>query len=206
MSVWLIFGAAKGTGAHVLEYALAHQRQVFALLRREEDAARLRERGVIALVGDATDAAAVERICTMAGADCTIVSTMGGSHDYLAHRTVIDAAEKAGIKDMVMVTSLGCGDSWPTLSDRAKAAFGQAVREKSLAEVWLQTSGLNYGILRPGGLLNGEATGKAQCYQHQEVHGFVNRSDVALTIANLIGSGLSGQVYSLIEPGLAPVR
>ena len=35
---------------------------------------------------------------------------------------------------MVLVTSLGCGESWAYLSDRAKAAFGQAVREKSLAE------------------------------------------------------------------------
>lgn len=206
MSAWLIFGAAKGIGACVVEYGLTHRRPIFALLRKEEDAARLRERGVIALVGDATDVAAVERICAMAGAGCTIISTMGGSQDYLAHRTVIDAAGKVGIKAMVMVTSLGCGDSWPTLSDRAKAAFGQAVREKSLAEVWLQTSGLNYCILRPGGLLNGEPTGKAQCYQHQEVHGFVNRSDVALTIAAQIDNGLSGQVYSLIEPGLAPVR
>lgn len=140
----------------------------------------------------------------MAGPDSTVISTMGGSQDYLAHRTVIDAAQKSGIKNMLMVTSLGCGDSWPTLSERAKAAFGQAVREKSLAEVWLQTSGLGYCILRPGGLLNGEATKKAQCYQHQEVHGFVNRSDVALTIVAQIHQGLSGQIYSVVEPGLSP--
>jgi hypothetical protein len=54
---------------------------------------------------------------------------MGGAQDYLAHRTVIDEAEKAEIKRMILVTSLGCGDSWPFLSPRARAAFGQAVRE-----------------------------------------------------------------------------
>ncbi|MCM4201675.1 SDR family oxidoreductase, partial [Escherichia coli] len=42
-----------------------------------------------------------------------IISTMGGAQDYLAHRTVIDEAEKAGISRMILVTSLGCGDSWP---------------------------------------------------------------------------------------------
>ena len=81
---------------------------------------------------------------------------------------VIDEAEKAEIKRLILVTSLGCGDSWPFLSPRARAAFGQAVREKSLAESWLQTSQLDYAILRPGGLLNGAATGQAQRIQAGE--------------------------------------
>lgn len=157
MNPWLIFGAAKGTGAHLVDCALENQRPIFALLRREEDAARLRERGVIALVGDATDTVVVERLCTMAGPDSTVISTMGGSQDYLAHRTVIDAAQKSGIKNMLMVTSLGCGDSWPTLSERAKAAFGQAVRGKvigrSLATdqwAWLLHSSPRRSLKRRG--------------------------------------------------------
>ncbi len=99
--------------------------------------------------GDACDASVVAAACRAAGPDALIISTMGGAQDYLAHRTVIDEAEKAGISRMILVTSLGCGDSWPFLSERAKAAFGQAVREKTLAESWLQTSQLDYAILRP---------------------------------------------------------
>ena len=118
---------------------------------------------------------------------------------------MIDEAEKAGISRMILVTSLGCGDSWPFLSERAKAAFGQAVREKTLAESWLQTSQLDYAILRPGGLLDGAATGKAQRIQNQECHGFVNRADVAAHIHELANApALNQQVYSLIEPDLKP--
>lgn len=106
---------------------------------------------------------------------------------------------------MILVTSLGCGDSWPFLSSRAKAAFGQAVREKSLAESWLQTSRLDYAILRPGGLLNGAATGRAQRIQAQECHGFVMRADVAKHIHELATApALNNQIYSLVEPGLKP--
>lgn len=106
---------------------------------------------------------------------------------------------------MILVTSLGCGDSWPFLSSRAKAAFGQAVREKSLAESWLQTSRLDYAILRPGGLLNGAATGQAQRIQAQECHGFVMRADVAKHIHELATApALNNQIYSLVEPGLKP--
>lgn len=106
---------------------------------------------------------------------------------------------------MILVTSLGCGDSWPFLSPRARAAFGQAVREKSLAESWLQTSQLDYAILRPGGLLNGAATGQAQRIQAEECHGFVMRADVARHIHELATApSLNNQIYSLVEPGLKP--
>lgn len=206
MKPWLIFGAGgKGVGALTLELALAEQRPVVAVVRNPDAAARLQERGVQVYVGDACDADVVSDACEAAGSDATIVSSMGGSQDYLAHRTVIDTAEKCGISRMILVTSLGCGDGWPFLSPRAKAGFGQAVREKSLAESWLQTSTLDHAILRPGGLLNGDATGNAQRFQGQEVHGFVMRADVAAHVQQLAQAPtLDQQVYSLVEPGLKP--
>lgn len=206
MSPWLIFGAGgQGVGALTVERALAEKRPVIALVRKPEAALRLEARGVQVVIGDACDAERVALACQAAGPTATVISSMGGAQDYLAHRTVIDEAEKAGIRRMILVSSLGCGDSWPFLSDRAKAAFGQAVREKSLAESWLQTSTLDYAILRPGGLLSGEATGKAQRFQQQEVHGFVQRADVAAHIQALAAKpALGHQVYSLVEPGLKP--
>jgi len=206
MGPWLIFGAGgKGVGALTVELALAEKRPVVALVRNPEAAARLAAKGAEVIIGDACNAECVAQACQKAGAAATVISSMGGSHDYLAHRTVIDEAEKAGIKRMILVTSLGCGDGWPYLSARAKAAFGQAVREKSLAESWLQTSSLDYAILRPGGLLSGEATGKALRLQQQEVHGFVHRADVAAHIQALANAtALNQQVYSLVEPELKP--
>lgn len=97
MTPWLLFGAGgKGVGARTLELALAEQ-------------------GVQVFTGDACDASVVAAACRAAGPDALIISTMGGAQDYLAHRTVIDEAEKAGISRMILVTSLGCGDSWPFL-------------------------------------------------------------------------------------------
>lgn len=206
MTPWLLFGAGgKGVGARTLELALAEQRPVVAVIRHADAATKLAQQGVQVFTGDACDASVVAAACRAAGPDALIISTMGGAQDYLAHRTVIDEAEKAGISRMILVTSLGCGDSWPFLSERAKAAFGQAVREKTLAESWLQTSQLDYAILRPGGLLDGAATGKAQRIQNQECHGFVNRADVAAHIHELANApALNQQVYSLIEPDLKP--
>ena len=183
MTPWLLFGAGgKGVGARTLELALAEQRPVVAVVRHADAATKLAQQGVQVFTGDACDASVVAAACRAAGQDALIISTMGGTQDYLAHRTVIDEAEKAGISRMILVTSLGCGDSWPFLSERAKAAFGQAVREKTLA-----------------------ATGKAQRIQNQECHGFVHRADVAAHIHELANApALNQQVYSLIEPDLKP--
>ncbi len=202
MSTWLIFGASKGTGAWLLQQAIKRGQPVIAVIRQDEDVQRLKESGVRVIQGDASDEHVVNSACQLAGSEAIIISTMGGSKDYLAHRTIIDCAEKNGISRMLMVTSLGCGDSWPTLSERSKAAFGQAVREKSLAESWLQTSKLDYCILRPGGLLNGEPTNRAKLYVQQEVHGFVNRSDIAIEIEKLLASPFGNKIYSIVDPEL----
>lgn len=206
MTPWLIFGGGgQGVGALIVERALEQGRKVVALVRDDQAAARLEARGVQVVRGDACDDSAVAKACKLAGRGATIISSMGGAQDYLAHRTVIDNAGAAGIARMVMVTSLGCGDSWAWLSPRARAAFGQAVREKSLAESWLATSGMDFAILRPGGLLNGAATGKAERSQGVEVHGMVMRADVAAHACALADSPtLGGQIFSLVEPGLAP--
>ncbi|MBS0849878.1 SDR family oxidoreductase [Citrobacter sp. JGM124] len=206
MTPWLIFGAGgKGVGLLTALQALEASQSVIALVRKEDAAQFLRAKGATVLVGDACDEAVVSQACQLAGPGATIISTMGGSQDYLAHRTVINCAEQAGISRMILVTSLGCGDSWAYLSPRYRAAFGQAVREKSLAESWLQTSSLEFTILRPGGLLNGPPTGKAQLFQEDDVHGLVMRADVATEVVKQANSpSLNHQIYSVVEPGLKP--
>ncbi|SQA98096.1 Putative NADH-flavin reductase [Cedecea neteri] len=96
MTPWLIFGAGgKGVGALTAKLALAENRPVVALVRNEEAAAKLREAGAQVIIGDACDSDAVTEACRLAGKETTVISTMGGAQDYLAHRTVIDCAEKS---------------------------------------------------------------------------------------------------------------
>ncbi|WP_435947440.1 NAD(P)H-binding protein [Dryocola sp. BD586] len=206
MTPWLIFGAGgTGVGALTAEIALKQRRPLYVLVRNAQAAERLREKGARVIIGDACNAERVAEACAMAGEHALVISTLGGQKEYLANRTIIDTAENARLTRMILVTSLGCGDSWPWLSERAKAAFGQAVREKSLAESWLQTSTLDFAILRPGGLLDGPATGKAELSQGEEAHGLVMRADVAARIAGLAGRpALNRKIYSLVEPGLKP--
>ena len=186
MTPWLIFGAGSGVGAELVTLGLREKRPLFALVRNPEQAQILRDKGVQVVEGDALNVEKVEQVCRLAGEHARVVST----------------AEHCGLTHMILVTSIGCGDSWPTLSERAKKAFGQAVREKSLAESWLQTSQLRHCILRPGGLFNGDSTGNAQCIQG-EAHGLIRRADVALIIQKLIDNDNSyGKTFALVDPML----
>ena len=191
MRTVIIFGVSAhlGTGYQVSQLIKqCHPEwRCIALVRNADFAKQLAQQNIETYVGDAT-----------------IISTLGGeTGNYIAQRNIIDCAEQVGIKQMVLVTSLGCGDSWPTLSLRAKQAFGNAVREKSLAEVWLQTSTLNYVILRPGGLRDGELTNNGQCYFAQEVHGFVYRKELAKIIMDKIANQqFDNRAYSVVDPSL----
>ena len=208
MQTLLIFGVSPKQGAG---YQIAHltkqyypQWRCIVLVRDANFAKQLANQGIEAHVGDATDCELVKKLCELAGCEATIISTLGGeTGNYSAQRVIIDCAEQTGIKQMILVTSLGCGDSWGTLSERAKQAFGHAVREKSLAEVWLQTSKLNFLILRPGGLRDGEMTQKAECYYQQEVHGFIYRTDLAqIVIDKIVNQQIDDHAYSVVDPSL----
>lgn len=208
MPTTLIFGASRGLGRAFTHHALNKGHRVVALVRSPEMATELEALGVEVIEGDALDPAAVQQACIAAGQDAQVVSTLGSFRqaapvDYQGNRHVIDAMEQAGLKRLLLVTSLGCGDSWSYLPQRARAAFGHEVRLKSLAESWLQTSSLAWTILRPAGLQDGDATGRAELSQNKEVHGLVRRADVAAQgLCLLADTAAVGQIYAIGDPTL----
>lgn len=209
MPTTLIFGASRGLGRAFTEQALLLGHRVVALVRHVDMATELQTQGVDVVIGDALDPQAVAQACLLAGSGALVVSTLGSFRqaepvDYLGNRQVIDEMERAGLRRLLLVTSLGCGDSWQYLPERARAAFGHEVRLKSLAESWLQTSPLDWTILRPAGLQDGEAGGQAVLSQGEEVHGLVRRQDVAIRGLRLLTDPQAlGQIYAIADSSLS---
>lgn len=209
MKTIAIFGANRGLGLAMVKHFVHQNYSVIAMVRSPEKATELAELNVKIIQCDAVNQADVQHAVSCLPKDTMVISGMGSfqaqqSVDYIGHRYLIDALEEQEIQRFLLVTSLGCGDSWSMLSDRAKAVFGAAVREKSLAESWLQTSQLAYTIVRPGGLKDGESTGSAEIYQNEEVHGLINRSDVAVITERLLNDDASiGQIYASVDPTLS---
>ncbi|KLV04198.1 flavin reductase [Photobacterium aquae] len=202
----VLFGASRGLGFAIAKHYRELGGSVTAMVRQPESAEALQALGVDVVAGDALSISEIEHVLSTAEKDSWVISTMGsfGAEypvDYTGHRNLIDSLEHFGISRFLMVSSLGCGDSWATLSERARQAFGQAVREKSLAESWLQTSQLAFTILRPGGLKDGSSTGLGELSQGKEVHGLITRGEVARLAIELLNRSESvGQVYACVDP------
>jgi uncharacterized protein YbjT (DUF2867 family) len=66
--------------------------------------------------------------------------------------------------------------------------FGAYLRAKGEADEALRESGLDFTVLRPGGLTDEPGTGRIQLAERLD-RGTVTRDDVAATIAALLASG-----------------
>ncbi|MGD1469532.1 SDR family NAD(P)-dependent oxidoreductase [Vibrio harveyi] len=204
----VIWGASSGLGLAIAQYFADKGTQVIGVARNPDKNPELKTICHSTFTCDATVAAEVNAVVEQLNQDDIIISTMGSFRadipvDYLGHCHLIDAACHASLKRFVLVTSLGCGASWQYLSERSKAGFGGVVREKSLAEAWLQTSDLDYTIIRPGGLKDGDVTGNGVLVEPKEVHGLVYRQEVARLIFDMLEDGKgSGEIFHCVDPEL----
>lgn len=124
---------------------------------------------------------------------------------------LVDAAKQAGVKKVVMVSSiLTDGRSWG--QEKAPGfiitnAFGQVLDEKIVAEKYLRASGLNYTIVRPGGLSAKAPVGALKISGENTLNaGEISRDLVAdVCVAALSDPKVSNKVIEIIEDeGEAP--
>ncbi|WP_413113605.1 SDR family NAD(P)-dependent oxidoreductase [Thaumasiovibrio sp. DFM-14] len=206
MNTIVVWGAGNGLGLAIAEHFNAQGFHVTGISRNPDKSAAMQSACKQVYRCDATEQDQVEAVVEQLPQDAWVISTMGSYSaevpvDYIGHRHLINALQARQINRFLMVTSLGCGDSWQYLSERARRGFGGAVREKSLAETWLTSSELDYTIVRPGGLNQGPATQQGELSQGVEVHGLINRGEVARLIHTLLADPASiGQTYACVDP------
>ncbi|MDN2480791.1 SDR family NAD(P)-dependent oxidoreductase [Vibrio agarivorans] len=202
----VIWGAGSGLGLAMAEYYQSQGFTVYGVSRNPDKSDRMLKACHETFACDATQQDLVNETVNKLPQDAWVISTMGSFRaeipvDYIGHRYLIDALERHNQSRFLLVTSLGCGDSWQYLSDAAKKGFGGAVKEKTLAEAWLQSSSLPYTILRPGGLVDGPETQSGELSQGIEVHGIIHRSEVARLSYQLLSSRDSlNKIYQCIDP------
>ncbi|MGB5737125.1 MAG: SDR family oxidoreductase [Thiohalocapsa sp.] len=189
-----LFGATGGTGRQVVEQALAKGYRIRALVR---DPAKLAEGdGLTPVQGDVLDQAAVDRC--VEGCDA-VVCVLGshGSADPVEDRgteRILTAMKTNGQRRLIVVTSMGVGDSIDQV-----AAFFRAIMKLTLKRVMeakerqeqaIMASGLDWTIVRPGGLTDGPRTGSYQSGLDKSIKATrVSRADVADFILRELEAG-----------------
>src|SRR6478752_1311735 len=103
--------------------------------------------------------------------------------DHAADVRMADAAERAGVRRFVQVSSMGAGSPPRPGSDEVWAAY---ITAKTAAEADLRARDLDWTILRPGGLTDAPATGQVRLAPPPVPAGTVPRADVAAVIAALL--------------------
>lgn len=188
----LIFGATGRTGRHLVAQAAARGWTVHAAGRDAErllDLVGAAEASVVDLGDPAAVADAVKR-----AAPEVIVSSVGGAGpdgwrvDEAGNDAISDAALHGGVRRVVQISSLGCGDSRPFASERIVAAIGPALDAKTRAEDHLRALDLDWTIIRPGGLTDGEPTGSGALYADPRVHGRITRADLAELVLRVVAT------------------
>ena len=204
-SLIFLAGASRGVGREIAKYLRERGKMVKALLRTPDTKPELEAMGIEVVMGDALDAEAVKK--AMSGSPISAaISTIGGlpkdgeRADYLGNKNLIDAAVEAGVEKFILVSSIGSGNSRVALPPQALETLGAVLAEKEKAEQHLIDSGLNYTIIRPGGLKSEPATGNGILTEDYTVSGTIHRADVAALACRCLESrAANNKVLSALD-------
>lgn len=185
----LVIGANGQIGGRLVKLLKQEgKHQVKALVRKPEQAEELKAAGIEPVLGNLEDR--VEALAeAMQGCDAIIFAAGSGGSTGLDKTLLIDldgavktmeAAEQAGVKRYVIVSAMQAHnrENW---SEEIKPYYAA----KHYADRMLESTGLQYTIVRPGGLTNDPGTGRISAAENLEP-GSISRDDVAAVIAALL--------------------
>ena len=160
-----IFGATGNTGLELVKQALEKGHQVTAFVR---DPSRLsiKHDQLNFVTGDVFDPASVAEavqnqdvvVCALGARDLkkTTIRATGTTN-------IIQAMKQHNVQRLLVVTSMGTGDSWDTLSMVNKFFYATLLKssreDHEAQETAVKQSGLDWTIIRPSGLTDEPRTG-----------------------------------------------
>jgi uncharacterized protein YbjT (DUF2867 family) len=155
------------------------------LIRRREQAADLEAVGAVPVVGDLENDESLDEY--VEGADAVVFAAGAGPGSGDARkRTVdlggavklVDAAKRTGVRRYVIISSIGAHS--PESGGDTMRAYLSA---KGEADAYLAASGLDFTVVRPGGLTDEEGTGLITATTELGGRASIPRDDVAAVVA-----------------------
>lgn len=165
-----LFGATGGTGRQVLAQALAQGHAVRALARNpaslDEAQPGPGAQGLLTIIaGDVLDPVPVNACIQGTDAVICVLGTRPGGQPIEATGTavILAAMRDQGARRLIAVTSMGVGDSQDQVPlffrVLMKITLKKVMAAKEEQERLIAASGLDWTIVRPGGLTDGPKTG-----------------------------------------------
>jgi uncharacterized protein YbjT (DUF2867 family) len=203
----LVFGATGKLGTEIVQDLREHGDQVTAFVRSSSDRSQLEPLGVNFAVGDVMDPATVQAAFAAGSFDAAIAAIAGlavPGLDGEGNINVADAAAAAGVQRIILISTVGAGDSRDAAPLISRLALSKVLPQKTAAEEHFRASGLDYTIIRPGGLPPGVVpTGRGILSDDPATMGFIKRPDLArLVVGVLYDDRTIGKTLAAVDPGL----
>jgi uncharacterized protein YbjT (DUF2867 family) len=180
--------------------------RVRGLVRRREQFEDLSAAGAEPVLADLEDE--VDLGPAVQGADAVVFAAGAGAGsgperkqtmDYGGAVKLIEAAKAAGITRYVIVSSTGADNP-----EAASGTFGVYLEAKAAADQAVRESGLDYTVVRPGGLTEDAGTGVVDVAEKLGRRGSIPRDDVAAVLVAVLDTpstiGLTFEVLSGSTP------
>lgn len=180
------------------------------LIRNPDHTPDLADAGASPVVLDLERAGADEVAHELNGADAVVFAAGAGpgsgvarkdTVDRAAAALVADAAEQAGVRRYLLVSSMGAGADPRPGADEVFAAY---LRAKTASEDDLRGRDLDWTILRPGGLTNDTGTGRVHLGSSAG-RGRIPRDDVAAVLVALLDAPRTARQTLELVGGDVPI-
>jgi uncharacterized protein YbjT (DUF2867 family) len=188
--------------------------EVLALTRNPDHADDIRATGARPVTADLEQTTADELAEQIAGADAVVFAAGAGPNSGIPRKDAVDrggavlladAAEKAGIRRYLLVSSMGVES---VRNDQTPEGVGEVfvayLRAKLAAEDDLRRRALDWTIVRPGHLTDAEGIGTVQL-SPDAPRGEVPRADVAAVLVALLDEPRSAGLVLQLIGGRTPV-
>ena len=183
----VVIAGGHGQIALLLEKELARRGHTpVGIVRNPDHVADVESAGAEAVVLDLEQSDVAALADVVKGADAVVFAAGGGPNSGVARKETVDkgaavlladAAEQAGVRRYLMVSSMGTEHADPTSDD----VFQVYLRAKKAADDDLAARDLDWTIVRPGRLTDDPATERVQVGALSR--GEVPRADVAGVLA-----------------------
>ncbi|MEV6339685.1 SDR family oxidoreductase [Nocardia vinacea] len=166
--------------------------EVESLIRNADHADEVAATGARPVVFDLEHSTVAELAAVVKGSDAVIFAAGAGAGSGAARKYTVDkggsvlladAAEAAGVRRFVQISTMGAGKPPAPGTDEVWAAYIDA---KTQAEDDLRARDLDWTILRPGRLLDTAATDRVLLSTPPLPFGSIARADVAAVLAEIL--------------------
>jgi uncharacterized protein YbjT (DUF2867 family) len=142
--------------------------------------------GVEYVQADLSSVASLEK--TMEGAQF-VISAIGSKKpfskaendkiDNMGNQNLARAAKAKGLKQIVVISSIGTGNSRDAISCIYKMLMTPVLRAKEKSEAFIQSFGIDYTIIRPGGYTEKDMSDEVAICEEGKITGLVRREQIA---------------------------